>query len=144
MKKKIKTIPEKISQRTFTVIDPIFRQRIFVLLNQDQNSYIKFLNKNDIVDTEKKDFSLDRLRGMSTWIDNKDTGLRDYLILLKEFDWTLSEQNTLIHEIVHTIIKIWDSNNIPHNTDTQEFFAHSIGNLYEQIGRKLLVLKSKK
>ena len=96
MKKKIQTLPSKISRKTFKLLDPIFRQRIYVLLNQDQESYVKFLNKEGIKDTGTKDFSLDRLRGMSTWIDNKD-GLRDYLILLKEFNLTITQQTTLIH-----------------------------------------------
>ena len=140
-KKKVKTIPEKIGARTFQVIDPIFRQRIFVLLNQDQDSYAKFLTKNKIKDTDRE-FSLDRFNGVCTWLENQD-GTRDYLILLKEFDWSIFHQGTLIHEITHCVIKIFDGNNIPFNHDTQEFIAHSISRIYEMIAKKLLVVVRK-
>jgi len=141
-KKSIKSIPKKIPSKTFQIIDPIFRQRIYILLNQDEKSYAKFLTRQKIKNVEKETIEINRFRGMSSWIEEKETGIRYYIILLKEFNWTLSHQNTLIHEIVHTIIKIWASNNIHFNEETQEFLAHSIGNLYEQIGRKLLTKKS--
>lgn len=141
MKKKIKTIPEKIPARTFKIYDPIFRQRIYVLLNQDQNSYVRFLNKHKIKDATKE-FPLTRFQGMSTNIDAED-GTRDYLILLKEFNWTIKHQGTLIHEVTHTVIKIFDSNNIPFNAETQEFIAHAIGRIYEMIAEKLLVIVRK-
>lgn len=144
MKKKIihKTIPEKIGSKTFTLYDPIFSQRVYVLLNQDEESYARWLTRHKVKDVGKKDMSLTMFQGFSSWIEDAD-GTREYIILLKHFDWTIKHQGTLIHEIVHTIIKIWDSNNIPYNADTQEFLAHSIGNLYEMISRKLLVICKK-
>jgi len=144
MNKKItKTIPEKIGIKTFKLCDPIFRQRIFVLLNQDEKSYERFLNRQKVKDIGEKDLTLSRFQGFSTYLDDKD-GVRDYVILLKEFNWAIKHQGTLIHEIVHTVIKIWESNNIPYNADTQEFLAHSIAGLYEQIADKLLVIVKKK
>lgn len=133
-----KTIPATIPKRDFIIYDPIFRQRIYILLNKDEKDYAKFLNKQKIKDVEERSFGLNKFKGLSTYIDNED-GTRDYLILLKEFQWTIDNQCTLIHEIVHTIIKIWQSNNIPYNNDTQEFLAHSIDHLYGMIAKKLLV-----
>lgn len=144
MKKKkiIKTIPEKIGPKTFVLYDPIFKQKINVLLNQDEKSYCKFLNKLKVKDVGKKDLELSMFQGFSTYLERED-GLREYIILMKEFNWCIKNQGTLIHEIVHTIIKIWESNNIPYNADTQEFLAHSIGGLYEDIAHKLLVIVKK-
>jgi len=139
MKKKVKTIPDKIGKKIFKLEDPIFRQRIFVLLNIDEKGYAKFLNKLKVKDVGTKDFELGRFQGLSTYLDDKD-GTRDYLILLKEFNWTIKHQGTLIHEITHTVIKIFNSNNIPFNEYTQEFIAHEISGLYEMISRKLLII----
>lgn len=139
---KKKTIPSKIGAKTFTFTDPIFRQRIFVLLNQDEHSYVKFLNKHKITDTGDKKLDLDRFNGFTTHLQNED-GTREFIIVLKEFDWSIFHQGTLIHEITHVVIRIFESNNIPFNADTQEFIAHSIGRIYEMIARKLLVLVKK-
>ena len=134
-----KVIPNKIGKRTIKIFDPIFRQRVYILLNQDQSDYVKFLNRQKIKDAAKE-FDLSRFKGMTTHIDNED-GTRDYLILLKEFNWAILHQGTLIHEITHLVIKIFEANNIPFNHDTQEFIAHSISRIYELLANKLLVYR---
>lgn len=139
MKNKTKKIPEHIGKKTFTLSDPIFRQRIFVLLNQDEKSYEKFLNKQKVKDVGEKDFELNRFKGISTHLDSAD-GTRDYIIVLKEFNWSIFHQGTLIHEITHIVFRIFESNNIPFNDQTQEFIAHSIGRIYEDIAHKLLTI----
>lgn len=144
MKKKTihKTIPDPIGTKTFVIFDPIFRQKIHVLLNQNEKSYERFLNRRKVKDIGKKNFDLHMFQGLSTYIEAED-GYREYVILLKRFNWCIKDQGTLIHEIVHTVIKIWESNNIPYNADTQEFLAHSVGGLYELIAEKLLVITKK-
>lgn len=140
MKKIIKTIPDKISKKVYKVYDPIFRQKIWVLLNHSSKDYEQFLNKRGIKDVGDKEFYFNRVSGFATYIEPKDDEPREYLILLKEFDWSIFHQGTLIHEITHIVFRIFESNNIPFNQDTQEFIAHSIGGIYESIARKLLVL----
>jgi len=137
MKKKfIKTIPEKIPKRYFVVYDAIFKQKIHILMNHTAEDYQKWLNKYKIKDIDVKDF--DDFEG---WVSNFTTekGTTERILFIPKFNWAIKYQGTLIHEIVHIIIKIWDFNNIPFNADTQEFLAHSIGNLYEDIAHKLLV-----
>lgn len=143
-RKKIKkvTIPENIGRRYFKVYDAVFGRRVHVLLNHTPEQYAKWLNKVDARDVGTKDF--DDFAGFSSTIAVRDKPT-EFLIYVRHFNWAIKCQGTLIHEIVHTVIKIWDSNNIPHTYDTQEFLAHSIGNMYEDIARKLLVpLKDKK
>jgi hypothetical protein len=140
-KKKIKkTIPEKIPKRYFVVWDSIFKQKINVLLNHSPEEYEKWLNKNKVKDIVVKDYN-----DFSGWVSEFTTekGKTERILFLTTFQWAIKHQSTLIHEIVHVIIKIWQFNNIPFNADTQEFLAHSIANLYEDIAEKLLVKKSK-
>lgn len=138
MKRK-KKLPKVIPKRYFTVLDSIFHQKVHVFLNHSEADFKKWMKKigaeydNDVKESNEADFS-----GYSSSMTT-DTGKTEWLIVLKHFDWTIKDQGTLIHEIVHTIIKIWKSNNIPHNYDTQEFLAHSVSNLYEDVCRKLLV-----
>ena len=130
----MKKTKNKIGKRYIKIYDAIFQRPIHVLLNHTPQDYAKWLTKvgaKDIGDDKFDDFA-----GFSTSIDI-DGKPTEWIIYQKSFDWTIKDQGTLIHEIVHTIIKIWHSNNIPYNQDTQEFLAHSIGNLYEDIARKL-------
>jgi len=139
MKKKIKKkeMPDPIPPRILKIFDPIFRQRIWVLLNHDDKSYARFLNRQKIKDISKE---IGNFAGFTAVVECEN-GLHDYLILLKHFNWCIKDQGTLIHEITHAVIRIFEGNNIPFNSDTQEFIAHSITGLYETIAQKLLVLK---
>lgn len=138
--KKIKTLPDKIPKRYLKVRDSIFQQTIHVLLNHSPEQYIQFLNRQKV--TEVRDKSFDDFSGFVTSIsqDGKPT---EWVLFIRDFQWTIQDQSTLIHEITHAVIRIWGHNNIPFNTDTQEFLAHSIANLYADIARKLLVIKQK-
>lgn len=135
-RKIIKTIPDKIPKRYFKIRDPIFHRPIHILLNHTPEQYTQFLNRMKVKDVADKEF--DNFEGFTTSIDIEEMPT-EWVIYIKEFNWTIKNQGTLIHEIVHTVIRIWQSNNIPYNSDTQEFLAHSIANLYEDIARKLLI-----
>lgn len=127
--------PKKIPKRYIIVYDAIFTRRIHVLLNYSQDDYAKWLKKNGTTDSQP----VHEFAGFTANIIN-DHGPTEWVIYIRNFQWTLADQNTLIHEIVHTIIQIWQTNNIPFNGDTQEFLAQSIGNLYEDISAKLMRL----
>jgi hypothetical protein len=127
-----------VGKKHIVLRDPIFGCKIHVFVNYSYAAFGKWLAKVGAYEQGgSRDNYEDNFAGFSTVMSTK--GKPDqFIICVKEFDWTLSDQNTLIHEIVHTIIKIWSSNNIPYNLDTQEFLAHSIGNLYEDIASKLV------
>ena len=137
MKKRIKkTIPSKIPKRCFMIYDSIFRQRIHVLLNHTPEEYQKWLNRNKV-----KDIVISEFNDFQAWVSDFTTerGTTERIIFIPNFQWAIKHQGTLIHEIVHVVIKIWNLNNIPYNQDTQEFLAHSIAGLYEDIAHKLLI-----
>ena len=138
--KHTKTIPVDIGKRYFVIYDSIFHRRIHVLLNHDSKSYAKWLSKMRAIEVDGSNF--DDFAGFSSTVTPK-SGPTEFVIFVREFEWSIKSQGTLIHEIVHTVMKIWDSNNIPHDLSTQEFLAHSIHNLYEDIARKLLVCQNK-
>lgn len=125
---------KQIKKVYFTVFDAIFQQKIHILLNYTPEDFAQWLNKNKIKDISVKDFA--NFAGWaSDFITEKETTER--IIFLPKFQWTIKHQGTLIHEITHVIIKIWQFNNIPFNADTQEFLAHSIANLYEDIASEI-------
>lgn len=136
VKKTSKTIHKKIPYKYFVVYDSIFKQRIHVLVNYTPEIYQKWLNKNKLKGEFIKEYS-----DFTGWTSDFQTekGTTERIIFLPTFQWTILHQGTLIHEIVHVVIKIWQLNNTPYNQDTQEFLAHSIANLYEDIAYKLLV-----
>lgn len=119
----------------FKVYDSIFSQLVHCLFNFSSEDYAKWLKKNKIKDTLKKENYL----GWTSEII-MENNLMEIILFIPNFDWTIQNQGTMIHEITHVIIKIWDKNNIPYNSDTQEFLAHSISNMFEDIAKKILKL----
>ncbi len=130
---------KEMGQKKIVIFDPIFKQKIHVLLNYDEVAYRKFLKSENATDESNTSATAanEDFAGFTTFmIDAR--GRREFIILVKEFEWKIQNQGTLIHEITHVIIRIFESNNIPFNKDTQEFIAHSIGNIYEMIARKIV------
>ena len=131
----MKKIQKKIPRKFIEIYDPIFSRRINVLLNYSPEEYASWLTRNGIKDVTDKGF--DDFAGFCTTIENED-GLTEILLYIRTFHWTIICQGTLIHEITHAVVKIFNLNNIPFTTETQEFFAHMIGRIYESIAEKLL------
>lgn len=123
----------KIKKKLIKIYDPIFNQKIYVLLNHSDIDMKKFYKRIDC----PTDVDGMGLGGYSLELEKKSDGRHEYVIWIRDFNWTLQDQNTLIHEIVHTIFKMWEFNSIPICKETQEFMAHSIGNVYELIARKI-------
>lgn len=140
-KSKSQKSKEVVGKRYFWVSEDVFKQKVHVLLNFTAEDYAKWLTKmkvRNLADNVFKNFS-----GFSTVMEAEDKP-DEYLIVLRKFDWTIKDQGTLIHEIVHTIIKIWKSNNIPYDDHTQEFLAHEIANMYEDVAAKIFFRKKRK
>jgi len=138
-KKTKKKIPEKIPARYFRVYDCIFNQRVHVLLNYSKKMYEQWVKRNKLVLNNKLGLGGD-FGGFVTSLDYiGDTDKFERVLFICSFQWSIKDQATLIHEITHVIMRIWGENNIPITLDTQEFLAHSIGNMYEDIGKRLLV-----
>lgn len=127
-----------IGKRYFTVREAIFRRRVHVFINYSDKEFSAWSKRKGW--GERKKIETPNFKAWSAEVGD-DEGFAEWLICIHDFDWRISDQGTLIHEIVHTIIKIWKINNISVNVETQEFFAHSIGNLYEEIAAKLMRVK---
>ena len=124
-----------IGKKYFKVTECIFNRTVHVLLNYSDADYEEWIKR--IGAELGHDSSYDNFSGWSVEMSIKGRQ-SEWIIVLKDFDWTIRDQGTLIHEIVHTVVKIWDMNHIPLDLASQEFLAHSIGNLYEDIAAKLL------
>lgn len=137
--KKIKTllIPDKTH---LVVTESIFKRTVHVFLNYSSKEFDEWAAKKNITNdtgcSKDQEFS-----AFATHIESTDSPA-EYVIVICKFDWTIQDQGTLIHEIVHVVMRIWQSNNIPVALDTQEFLAHSVGNLFEDIAVKIVRLKS--
>jgi hypothetical protein len=126
-------------KRYFSVKESIFNRKVHVFVNFTSKQFEAFAEnrwKARFVGEQKHE-DYDAEFNAFSWSITGPYGT-EWIIVLKEFDWCLSDQNILIHEITHTIIKICDSNNIKVNESTQEFLAHSVGNLYEDIAGIIL------
>ena len=122
--------------------ESIFNRPVHVFLNYPYADYQKWLKKQHILDEEGKQNN--NFAAFSTEFSSEERKYTEWVIFINDFQWTIHDMGSLIHEITHTIVKIWSSNNIPFNQDTQEFLAHSIGNLYEDISAKIHKVKKVK
>ena len=128
---------KKLNKMEFVVRDSIFGIKVHVLLNCSEEDFRKWCKRQGA-----EDYSSQKLdpnySAFSTYLTCPEAPNK-YLIFLKEFNWNVNDMNTLVHEIVHTIFKIWKSaaNGIVCD-DTQEFFAVAVGNMYEDITEEIL------
>lgn len=140
-------VKEKSSKLTkpgklyFKIKECVFHRTVHIFINYTNAQYNvwlkKYINKfgGTVVGENREEFD-DNFDAFSSSWDVKGHP-REWAVAVKDFDWTIQDQGTLIHELVHTIIKVWDFNNIPVSADSQEFFAYSIGNMYEDVAHQI-------
>lgn len=134
----------KLGKVVLELDEAIFNRRVHVLLNHSASEFESWAKKlgfefDPPIDPTHREINFS---GFSTCLHETGKPTR-WVIVVHDFQWTISDQGTLIHEIVHTIVKIFASNNIPFNEHTQEFLAHDIGNLYEAVAAKLVPPKKR-
>lgn len=122
------------------IFDPIFKQDIRVFLNCTNEEYVEFQKKAGVSSPDKTDAN--QLAFTTHLACDDEPNI--YVVWIKHFDWTIDDQATLIHELIHLVVRIWGANNIQMIPETQEFFAHSVDKLYSMIALKLLPKKKKK
>lgn len=124
---------KKLKKQYFTVRDSVFQRKVHVLLNFSEKEYYRFCKQKDWQDIGESD---PNFTGWSAGMSAEGEPT-EWIIVIKNFQWTISHQGTLVHEIVHTVMKIFSANNIPFQLETQEFIAHIVGNMYEDIAREI-------
>lgn len=139
MKKRV----ESIGKRYFKVEDSVFHRTVHVLLNHSEEEFVQWQKRKGVINAERDQNAVANFEALSTSISS-DSAPTEWIIHVKHFEWTIDNQGSLLHEVVHTVIKIFQMNNIPFNADTQEFIAHMIENLYTDIAAKLFRLTKKK
>lgn len=125
-----------VGKQCFTVRDGIFHCKIHVFLNYSSEDFVKWAKSKKAVQFGYDDNAEANFAGYSTEMSAPGVPT-EWIIVLKSFDWTITDQGTLIHEIVHTVIKIFATNNIPFIPETQEFIACMIGNMYEEVAAQI-------
>lgn len=135
---------EKIGKRYFWVREPVFHRKVHIFLGYSSKEFDQWWARGHKVIKPIEDETYnDNFHDFSTEI-NQDGKATEWCIVLGDFNWTIDHQGSLIHEVVHTVVKIWNKNNIPSNIHTQEFLAHEVATLYEDIAGKIFRLKRKK
>jgi hypothetical protein len=125
----------------FKIKECIFHRTVHVFLNYSNAQYNVWLKQHvtklggTVVSEAREEFD-DNFDAFSSSWDVKGHP-SEWAVSVQDFDWTIQDQGTLIHELVHTIIKIWGFNNIPVSEDSQEFFAYSVGNMYKDIAHEI-------
>lgn len=132
---------EQLAPINFKTFDPIFGQEVHVFCNCDLNTYVRWQKKVGASNIDE-DFN-PNFAAFSTHVSGDDIPNK-YVIWVNHFNWTLDDQASLLHEIIHTIFRIWDANRIPVCQETQEFLAASADKMYSTIAAKIMLRDRKK
>lgn len=126
MKKQLKT--------NFSIYDKIFGNEIHCYIGYNQHEWNSSLKSkytlDDYIDT-------DGFAGMSIDCFTDKPKRLVFVIWILEFKWRIDDMVTLIHEISHTIDRMFDFNNIPLTKATGEFRAILISDIYGKIAQKI-------
>lgn len=139
---KSKKLEPLVGKHYFLIKDSIFHRPVHVLLNHTRKDYEKWMIKRGVTKEELSSSGDTNFMAWSSVMSSSDKP-DEWIIFVKDFDWTIKDQGSLIHEITHTVMKIFSANNIPFQLETQEFIAHSIGNMYEDICRQIFKKKKR-
>jgi hypothetical protein len=133
-----------LGKMQFIVKDCVFNRTVHVLLNYSADDFTKWAQAKGDKSYQKDERGDANMYAFSSQMDTPGEQT-EWIICMKSFNWTIRDQGSLIHEIVHTVMKIFAMNNIPFVLETQEFCAQIIGNMYEDIAavihRKNLALR---
>src|SRR5450631_1562443 len=99
---------KKIPAKQFTIYDPIFGQSITVFINRQEADFMRWQKRLNIVNAEGFDANF---QAFTTHVSGEGEPNK-YVIWLTHFNWTLDDQSSLIHEIIHAVTRIWQANNI--------------------------------
>jgi hypothetical protein len=121
-----------LGKMQFIVKDCIFNRKVHVLLNYSGEDFTKWARRQGDSSYERDGRADANLAAFSSQMDAEGEP-SEWIICLKKFNWTIQDQGSLVHEIVHTVMKIFAMNNIPFVLETQEFIASMVGNMYEDI-----------
>jgi len=121
---------------SFKVYDPIFKQEIHVFCNNTEANLLSWQRRIGVSDDDNEGLN-PNFMAFSTHYSSPGKA-NVYLIWLNNLNWTLEDQSSLIHEIIHIVVRIWEANNIKFVPETQEFYAHSVDKLYSLIASKIL------
>lgn len=120
----------------FVVKDSVFNRRVHVLLNYSGDDFTKWAHSKGDKTYQRDERGDANMYAFSSQMDAEGEQT-EWIICMKSFNWTIRDQGSLVHEIVHTVMKIFAMNNIPFVLETQEFIAQMVGNMYEDIAAKI-------
>ncbi len=116
---------------------PIYDIGIKLLLNCSEEEACNYFNKKYQLNIITNGYA-----GFNQLIGSPNNG-KISLVWIKEFDWTIFSQKTLVHELTHTVFGILDCAGIPINFDNQESFTYLIDYIYGECLSKLKNLHPK-
>lgn len=90
-----------IGKLYFQITDKIFDTPVHVCLNYSDSDLACLAKKKKW----RGDVSYNNFSAYATELTDDTPGV-EFLVAFKHFQWTISEINTLVHEVVHVITKI--------------------------------------
>jgi len=120
--------------------DSIYQTDIRIIINCTQEELGKYI---------KKEFDCDDFIPLPQFQGRyfnlfEDNGFVDDIVWVGGFDWTIKQQETLNHELLHCAVSVLDRRNIKTEHDNSEPLAYYHGYLFREAWEAFKPKKAKK
>lgn len=116
---------------------PIYTSRMELIVNCPEQEALDYWNKKYGLSMSETGYA-----GFHQQIRKGDGSA--HLVWVELFDWSITAQSFLAHELIHTTFSILDDVSVKFDIENHEAFAYLYDYLFEQCWRKLGSLHPKK
>jgi len=122
---------------SFRIQERVFHTRIHVFLGYEIEDFHKILIKRGYEGSFYGSNTGSRTLGLTSTITHRRSPYRDVAICIPRFQNSVEDHNTLVHEIVHAVVQIFEDYSVDLNGMTQEFAAEMAGWMYQSIEERI-------
>jgi hypothetical protein len=125
----------KVCNKIFHIQDNLYGAQIYLILASREN-LVGITKKRWGDETPPDPHYCACSWKVETLRKDKNTTI-DYIIWMPQFDWSIPDQTTLVHEIFHTASKILTDRGIKHDPNNEEPFACCINWIMSELWNAL-------
>jgi hypothetical protein len=118
--------------KKYLIQEPIYNNSIVLIVNTNNKELKEKLNK-DFGGIDWDNERIDRAAGFHRYLENKIENKSCHVIVVKNFEWLILDQETLAHEVLHCTFSILNDAGIDYFPSTaNESFCYLFGFLYSK------------
>lgn len=119
----------------YPIHDKVYRKNFHLVVNETEDDFYRWIveNNQNKQDEELKKLISGGVKGLTIFEEDKPY----YYIYVKEFDWKIDDQATLVHELNHFVDFVFEKSGVPINTENTEVRAYYFEYLFTKCWQAL-------